>query len=254
LGQVARKGRAVYGFTGAGKSPNIAGLEGFAIAITVRNYALLSPPIMPTISLFPTHVYAAPLLRPGSGSGLAAFNRLLLRECLQLADDDLAGQRWSKKNYPGGFTSYGSASRMQQLSPTFAKLEKQINRHVVRYVRELELDIDPKRLAMTDCWVNIMPTGVTHGLHLHPTSTLSGTYYVQTPARSSALKVEDPRLDRFMAAPSRKVDSRPENRPWYSIPAKVGNLVIFESWLRHEVPANQSAIPRISISFNYHWC
>ena len=59
-------------------------------------------------------------------------------------------------------------------------------------------------LSMTDCWINIMPRGVTHGLHLHPLSTLSGTYYVRTPKGAPGLKLEDPRLDRFMAAPPRK--------------------------------------------------
>jgi len=29
---------------------------------------------------------------------------------------------------------------------------------------------------MTDCWVNVMPKQVVHGLHLHPLSTISGTY------------------------------------------------------------------------------
>ena len=34
---------------------------------------------------------------------------------------------------------------------------------------------------MTDCWVNVMPAGVVHSLHLHPTSFISGTYYVEVP-------------------------------------------------------------------------
>ena len=33
---------------------------------------------------------------------------------------------------------------------------------------------------MTDCWVNIMPRGTAHGLHLHPLATISGTYYVKS--------------------------------------------------------------------------
>jgi uncharacterized protein (TIGR02466 family) len=30
-------------------------------------------------------------------------------------------------------------------------------------------------------------------------------------------------------------------------------VVLFESWLRHEVAANQAEEDRVSISFNYHW-
>jgi len=104
---------------------------------------------------------------------------------------------------------------------------------------------------MTDCWVNIMPRHVVHGLHIHPLSTISGTYYVQTPRGASGLKLEDPRLDRFMAAPPRRQDA--QSKPWVTIPARAGHLTLFESWLRHEVPPNLVATPRISISFNFNW-
>jgi uncharacterized protein (TIGR02466 family) len=200
-------------------------------------------------SFFPTRIYAAPLQRQPR----KAFNDRLLRECLQLRYDDVAGQRWSASNYPGGYTSYGSASRMQLLSPTFARLEKLLTRHVSRYAAALEFDLEDRRLQMTDCWVNIMPRHVVHSLHLHPLSTISGTYYVQTPRRAPGLKFEDPRLDRYMAAPPREVGCRAENQPWVVMPAAAGSLLLFESWLRHEVVPNPVARERISISFNFSW-
>jgi len=70
---------------------------------------------------------------------------------------------------------------------------------------------------------------------------------------SPGLKFEDPRLDRFMAAPPRKADARMENRPWISLPAAAGRLFLFESWLRHEVAPNPVATERASVSFNYGW-
>ena len=65
--------------------------------------------------------------------------------------------------------------------------------------------------------------------------------------------MEDPRLDRFMAAPPRRADARIENKPWVVIPAEAGKVVLFESWLRHEVAPNPVRTERISISFNYNW-
>jgi uncharacterized protein (TIGR02466 family) len=106
---------------------------------------------------------------------------------------------------------------------------------------------------MTDCWINIMPRLVVHSLHLHPLSTISGTYYVRTPRGAPGIKFEDPRLDRFMAAPPRRPDCRTEMQPWVTVPATAGKLVLFESWLRHEVPPNPVAAERVSISFNYGW-
>jgi uncharacterized protein (TIGR02466 family) len=198
--------------------------------------------------LFPTLIYRARLRH----TGWQVLNRRLLHESQQLRRDDRAGRRWSAKNYPGGYTSYNSASRMHKVSPTFAELERRLRRHVRSFAAALEFDLTRRELAMTDCWVNVMPGQVVHGLHLHPLSTISGTYYVRTPRGCAGLKFEDPRLDRFMAAPPRIPGSRTENRPWVVIPAEQGALVLFESWLRHEVPPNPAG-ERISISFNYGW-
>jgi len=204
---------------------------------------------MTTHSLFPTHVYTSPLQRSGSGP----LNRQLLKEALQLREDDAAGRRWSVKNYPGGYTSYGSAHRLQQISPTFESLRVKLERHVRAFTGAVDWDLAGRELVMTDCWVNIMPRQTAHSLHLHPLSTLSGTYYVKVPRGSPGLKFEDPRLDRYMAAPPRKTAARPENTAWITIPAVAGNLVLFESWLRHEVAANPVGAERVSVSFNYNW-
>lgn len=203
---------------------------------------------MATHSFFPTLVYQAPLQRNN-----ARFNRELLRECYQVRDHDDDGRRWCRKNYPGGYTSYGSLCRMHKMSSTFAELERKLNRHVKAFAAALDLDLEGRPLVMTDCWINIMPHQVVHGLHLHPLSTISGTYYVRTPAGCSGIKFEDPRLDRFMAAPPRRADCRPEHRAWQTIAAKAGQVVLFESWLRHEVPPNPLQAERVSISFNYSW-
>lgn len=204
---------------------------------------------MPIRSFFPTRIYTAALTQARA----AALNPRLLRECLQLSHDDVAGQKWSRRNYPGGFTSYASASHMHRVSPTFDALRRIIDRHVKRYAEELEFDLGDAPLTMTDCWVNVMPPGVSHGLHLHPLSAISGTYYVRVPTGAPGLKFEDPRLDRYMGAPPRKVDADERNRAWIVMPAKPGSLLLFESWLRHEVAANSGRDVRVSISFNYGW-
>jgi uncharacterized protein (TIGR02466 family) len=199
-------------------------------------------------ALFSTLIYSAPLQRRG-----APFNRRLLHECRQLRHDDAAGRAWSKSHYPGGYTSYGSQHRLYEISPTFASLRKLLMPHLASFARSVEWDLRGRRLAMTDCWVNIMPHRVVHSLHLHPLSTVSGTYYVQVPKGSPGIKFEDPRLDKFMAAPPRKAHCKVENRQWVTLPAAVGQVVLFESWLRHEVAANTRREERVSVSFNFNW-
>lgn len=204
---------------------------------------------MPVKTFFPTRIYTANFGRRAANT----LNTRLLRECRQLALEDEAGRRWSRTNYPGGYTSYNSVARLHRMSPTFEALQARIDRHVRAFARALDFDLSGRRLEMTDCWANVMTRQVVHGLHLHPLATISGTYYVRTPRGCSGLKFEDPRLDRYMAAPPRKVNARRDNKVWVTIPAEQGNLVLFESWLRHEVAPNPSEAERISVSFNYSW-
>ena len=204
---------------------------------------------MPVRTWFPTEIYCEPL----QAAGLAKFNRELIDECRNLRDYDAAGRKWSAKNYPGGYTSYASMNELHRFSSTFAELEKKLLRHARAYARTLEFDLRGCTMRMTDCWVNIMPPTAAHSLHLHPLAFISGTYYVATPPGCSGLKFEDPRLDRFMAAPPRRTDCKPSHRAHITYPAEAGNVILFESWLRHEVAANRVEDERISISFNFNW-
>jgi len=192
-------------------------------------------------ALFPTRIYHAPLTRAVG----ARFDRTLADECAALAASDAAGARWSEKHYLGGYTSYGSLDRLHLVSSVFAGLARRLDPHVKAFARSLEYDLRGRKLAITDCWLNVMPAGVVHSLHLHPASFISGTYYVQVPKGAGALKFEDPRLSRMMAAPPRNA--------FVSLPARAGDVILFESWLRHEVPPARYAGERISISFNYAW-
>ena len=204
---------------------------------------------MPTRAWFPTLIYNEPLLRGGG----ARFNAGLAAECRQLREFDAAGRRWSAKNYPGGYTSYASMNELHRFSSTFAALERRITAHVRRFARQLDMDLRGREVRMTDFWVNIMPEHTAHSLHLHPLSFLSGTYYVVTPRGCPGLKFEDPRLDKFMAAPPKTARARPANQTHITYPAKAGHVILFESWLRHEVAPNRTSAERISVSFNYNW-
>lgn len=202
-----------------------------------------------TQAWFPTLIYAERL----QADGLRAFNAELLDECRRIREHDVAGRKWSEPHYPLGYTSYGSLDRLHRFSSTFDMLRQRLDGHVRRYARTQHWDLRGGRLQMTDCWINIMPKGCAHSFHLHPQAVVSGTYYVQTPRGCSGLKFEDPRLSRLMAAPPRKATAPAAFKPHIVYPAKAGGLILFESWLRHEVPASRIDAERISISFNYHW-
>ena len=204
---------------------------------------------MTTRSLFPTLIYRQAL----AGADQRRLNQDLEDECRSLALSDEAGRRWSEKNYLGGYTSYGSLDRLHLVSSLFARLKRRIDPHVRAYAQAMHYDLSRIALEMTDCWANVMPAGVVHSLHLHPTSFVSGTYYVSVPRGAGAIKFEDPRLGLMMATPPRRADAPAGVHAFVSQPAKSGEIVLFESWLRHEVPPARFSGERISISFNYGW-
>ncbi len=202
---------------------------------------------MPTKTFFQTFVDHSKKLAP------LALNQQLKKEIFQIQKLDIAGVKWSEKNYFAGFTSYSSMDKLHLSSPNFALLEKLISRKIKKFVNVLEWDIPQKSLRMDTCWVNIMPTGAHHSFHLHPNSVLSGTYYVDVPAgRVSPLNFEDPRLSIMMLSPPKKLNCALQNKRFISLLPSSRDLILFESWLRHEVPANRSSKERISVSFNYN--
>ena len=125
--------------------------------------------------------------------------------------------------------------------------------HVAAFAEDLEFDLDGRALKLEDLWINILPEGGTHSSHLHPHSVISGTTYVSMPDGASALKLEDPRSARMMAAPARRKGARRELQTFTYEKPSVGDVLLWESWLRHEVPMNMSEDDRISVSFNYAW-
>lgn len=200
-------------------------------------------------SLFVTRLYharlseQAPRLDPGE----------LEASCYSIAGDDEAGQDWCEENGYPGYTSYASLTDLPWRFPIFADLVKSLDRHVAAFAEDLEFDLDGKALKLEDIWINILPEGGMHASHIHPHSVISGTTYVAMPEGASALKLEDPRSGRMMAAPARRKDARPEQRMFHYVRPKPGDVLLWESWLRHEVPMNMSEDERFSVSFNYGW-
>ena len=82
---------------------------------------------------------------------------------------------------------------------------------------------------------------------------ISGTIYVAVPPGSGPLKLEDPRLPLMMAAPPRRAESGEDHASFVYAAPRAGTIFLWESWLRHEVPASAADDFRISISFNYRW-
>lgn len=167
-----------------------------------------------------------------------------------LAADDAAGRRWSRAKGYKGYTSYASLDDLPRRDPAFGQLARLLTRHAAAFADELAFDLDRKP-RLDSLWVNLLKTSGHHGAHIHPHSILSGTFYVEVPKNAGLIRFEDPRLGLMMAAPMRRADA-PENlRSFASVAPRAGLLLLWESWLRHEVLAGSAKADRLSISFNF---
>jgi len=198
--------------------------------------------------LFSTPIYQAKLSEVGKIDMLE-----IERSCWSIAQDDEAGQNWCEENDYPGYTSYASLSDLTWRSPIFEDLKKLLDLHVAQFSAELDFNLEGRELKLEDIWINILSEGGNHSAHLHPNSVVSGTIYIVMPPETSAIKFEDPRHPLMMAAPPRLVNAKEYLKPFIYINPLVGEILLWESWLRHEVPTNMSSEERISISFNYSW-
>jgi uncharacterized protein (TIGR02466 family) len=200
--------------------------------------------------LFPTPIYEASL---STDRTFENFNAELEAACRMLAEEDRAGQAWCREHGYGGYTSYASLDDLPRRATVFEELKRKLDRHAAAFAKDLAFDLGRGKLRMDSLWVNVLKPGAAHSGHIHPHSVISGTVYVSTPKGASALKLEDPRLPLMMAAPPRRAEAPEAAQSFVYLTPQPGAVLMWESWLRHEVPANRARRDRVSISFNYGW-
>ena len=198
---------------------------------------------MPIRSLFATRLYEADL-------GDEQLLGELAHAIRSFAAQDNAGRRWSREHHYPGYTSYGSLNDLPTRDPSFRQLARLLTRHAAAFADDLAFDL-ARKPKLDSLWVNLLKSGGRHSGHVHPHSILSGTLYVEAPADSGAIGFEDPRLPLMMAAPVRRSNAPEDLQTFVTVRPRPGLLLMWESWLRHEVRPAAGKSERLSISFNF---
>lgn len=192
------------------------------------------------------NLFASPLYEAMFGD--EAMLEELAYSIRMLAEEDVAGQNWSKEKGYKGYTSYASLDDLPQRDPAFGDLKRLLTRHARTFAKELAWDVKPR---LDSLWVNLMKPGAHHSAHIHPHSILSGTLYIEVPGKAGAIRFEDPRHAMMMAAPVRDDDAPEHLKPYVSVDPEPGMLLLWESFLRHEVLPHRGRGERLSVSFNF---
>lgn len=164
----------------------------------------------------------------------------------------LANKMFGAADFGGGYTTWFSKERCPSIQEAFT-FKMEILKHATDFAIMQGLDMNNFQAQFTSfaMWLNKMPKGQAHESHIHGGSQYSGTYYVSIPEGSAKIRFHNPNrlLWKYNTYPIVRwnntsscdsIDETPE----------AGKLLLWNSWLEHEVLLNESEEPRLSISFN----
>ena len=196
---------------------------------------------------FPTPIYYLDL------EGAESLNQYLLPRIYAWRDRDQSGIARSNVRTMGAWHSHTNMNKL----PEFELFVRKIEQTMVELFTAQNYHPNSKP-ASHNMWANINPPGGYNRSHTHPGSLWSGVYYVQAPEHCGRVVFHDPRVQAEVQPIKIAEDKLADQRHWREVnhKAMAGRLVLFPSWLRHEVEPNLAKVDepysdRISISFNY---
>jgi uncharacterized protein (TIGR02466 family) len=128
-------------------------------------------------------------------------------------------------------------------------IQQLVNTHLLDYQRNV-CGIEIQQFYVTDSWIAITPPGGKHIVHNHPNSLLSGVFYFSVPDQSSInFYVESPIFKNFKFCFDYTLSTE-HNKQLVNVPVQQSDIVIFPSWVDHNVDVNTSDQARIIIGFN----
>ena len=112
-----------------------------------------------------------------------------------------------------------------------------------------KIDTEMHMSKIDQCWAIVNPQYAHNTLHNHPNSIYSGVYYLIAPNKCGSLVFRDPReVSHMWKLPTSEHTVWTAQNVEYE--PKESRMVIFPSWLLHQVQPNLSTEDRVSISFN----
>jgi uncharacterized protein (TIGR02466 family) len=134
--------------------------------------------------------------------------------------------------------------------PIVQPLVEEINQRLEQIRNSIEF-IDSLHLRVESMWININHPYSYNSNHIHPNSYISGVYYVKIPENSGSLVLKHPSNLISLFTPTDIMKNyNIFNSSKLGIYPSESNLIMFPSWVEHEVKQNLSGEDRISFAFN----
>ena len=172
-----------------------------------------------------------------------SYNKEILPK-IQNIFDTFDWQSIINDRYPNGYTTfYGGSDLNENLKLSMPELCDYILDTAYEIAARQKINLGKKKLQITTFWMSRLLKNGFHAKHLHAHSFYSGTYYVNADCTNSNIRFYDARIYRQFSpniSAGEIVEYKPEN----------GKLLLWDSYLEHEVEVNLSDKPRDAISFN----
>lgn len=198
---------------------------------------------------FPTVIYSLDL---PDRQRTAEMNRRLAQHIYAWREQDAEGLNRSNARSAGSWHSPSDMAKRLE----FSELVDLVFFCAHAVFRDSGYD-EAHEPVIDNMWANLNPRGGYNRSHFHPNVLWSGVYYVQTPPNCGNICFFDPRTEACMILPRLAADQTPklQNQNEISFNAVEGRIILFPSWLAHEVEANMTDVEgpagdRISVSFN----
>ena len=130
------------------------------------------------------------------------------------------------------------------------KLKQFCEQQLKIYAEKVIVNEEELNFYITQSWLNITRPGEYHHEHGHSNSIISGVFYISA-GEDDSITFSDPNAKvKELMRLSPKEFNMWNSTSWF-FPANNNELILFPSWLNHQVEGNEKATAdRISLSFN----
>lgn len=176
----------------------------------------------------------------------------MLDKSKSTAETYIQSKNWSQQRHFGRtITSYHSDTTINYAGHFDPRLAQFINLSAREYMNHT--GFNPDSDLRIESWLNLNLPDTHHGRHEHFGCFISGVLWLVTPENSGNFTIFDPistRAQNNVQYNFARIPNNEYNRNIHSIVPSEGKLIMFPSWLQHQVESNESNDARISIAFN----
>ena len=130
-------------------------------------------------------------------------------------------------------------------------MKEKINLFLDNYEKNVLGFTNNNSLYITNSWCVKTPKGGHHPSHTHPNSILSGVFYIDVGDNEQQIifEHESQILKKFDFLFEKNKDT-PYNTNKFAMVVKNNDMIVFPSWLKHEVLENKTDTTRFVLGFN----